>query len=116
MKSKNTSALSLIFLTVFVDLLGFGILIPILPAFAKKELLVDETAIGIAIAAYSLTQFLFNPVFSNLSDKHGRKKIIVICLLLNALGYVMFAYTSTFFMLLLSRFVAGIGGSSIGVA
>jgi len=116
MRLKNASALSLIFLTVFVDLLGFGILIPILPAFAKKELLVDETAIGIVIAAYSLTQFLFNPVFGNLSDKHGRKKIIVICLLLNALGYVIFAYTNTFFMLLLGRFVAGIGGSSIGVA
>ena len=82
MKFKNASALSLIFLTVFVDLLGFGILIPILPTFAKKELLVDETAIGIAIAAYSLTQFFFNPFFGNLSDKYGRKKIIVITLLL----------------------------------
>lgn len=116
MKFKNASALSLIFLTVFVDLLGFGILIPILPVFAKKELLVDETAIGIAIAAYSLTQFFFNPIFGNLSDKHGRKKIIVICLLLNALGYVLFAYTQSYFMLLVSRVVAGIGGSSIGVA
>ncbi len=116
MKLKNVSALSLIFLTVFVDLLGFGILIPILPTFAKKELLVDETAIGIAIAAYSLTQFFFNPVFGNLSDKYGRKKIIVICLLLNALGYVLFAYTHSYFMLLFSRVVAGIGGSSIGVA
>src|SRR4030065_26614 len=101
MKSKNTSALSLIFLTVFVDLLGFGILIPILPTFAKKELLVDETAIGIAIAIYSLTQFFFNPIFGKLSDKHGRKKIIVICLFLNAIGYVLFAYTHSYFMLCL---------------
>ena len=116
MKLKNASALSLIFLTVFVDLLGFGILIPILPTFAKKELLIDETAIGVAIAAYSLTQFFFNPVFGNLSDKYGRKKIIVICLLLNALGYVLFAYTHSFLMLLISRIVSGIGGSSIGVA
>jgi MFS transporter, DHA1 family, tetracycline resistance protein len=116
MKLKNTSALSLIFLTVFVDLLGFGILIPILPTFAKKELFVDETAIGIAIAVYSLTQFFFNPVFGNLSDKYGRKKIIVICLLLNAAGYVLFAYTHSYVMLIVSRVVAGIGGSSIGVA
>ncbi len=116
MKFKNASALSLIFLTVFVDLLGFGILIPILPTFAKKELLVDETAIGIAIAIYSLTQFFFNPVFGNLSDKYGRKRIIVICLFLNAIGYVLFAYTHSYFMLLTSRIIAGIGGSSIGVA
>ena len=116
MKLKNASALSLIFLTVFVDLLGFGILIPILPTFAKKELLVDETAIGIAIAIYSLTQFFFNPIFGKLSDKYGRKKIIVICLFLNAIGYVLFAYTHSYFMLLFSRVIAGIGGSSIGVA
>jgi len=50
---KQKSALGLIFLTVFIDLLGFGILIPILPTFAKKELLVDETAIGIVVAIYS---------------------------------------------------------------
>jgi MFS transporter, DHA1 family, tetracycline resistance protein len=116
MKIKNASALSLIFLTVFVDLLGFGILIPILPTFAKKELLVDESAIGIALAVYSLAQFIFNPVFGNLSDKYGRKKIIVFCLLLNAIGYVLFAYTHSYLMLLFSRVIAGIGGSSIGVA
>lgn len=116
MEFKKASALSLIFLTVFVDLLGFGILIPILPTFAKKELFVDETAIGIAIAIYSLTQFFFNPVFGNLSDRYGRKKIIVICLLLNVMGYVLFAYTHSYFMLLFSRVIAGLGGSSIGVA
>ncbi|NWF89676.1 MAG: MFS transporter, partial [Ignavibacteriaceae bacterium] len=116
MRSKPVSALSLIFLTVFVDLLGFGILIPILPTFAKTELNVDETAIGIAIAAYSLTQFFFNPVFGNLSDKHGRKKIIVITLLINAIGYVLFAFTHSYFMLLFARVISGVGGSSIGVA
>lgn len=116
MNIKKTSALNLIFITVFVDLLGFGILIPILPTFSKKVLFIDETAIGIVIAAYSLIQFFFNPLLGNLSDKYGRKKIIVICLLLNAAGYVLFAYTHSYFMLLLSRVVAGIGGSSIGVA
>ncbi|MCJ7552483.1 MAG: MFS transporter [Ignavibacteriaceae bacterium] len=113
---KNKSALSLIFLTVFIDLLGFGILIPILPSFAKKELGVDEAAIGIAIAIYSFVQFLFNPLFGKLSDKHGRKPVIVISLLLNAIGYIIFAYTHSYLMLLLSRTIAGIGGSSIGVA
>lgn len=113
---KNKSALSLIFLTVFIDLLGFGILIPILPSFAKKELGVDETAIGIAIAIYSFVQFLFNPVFGKMSDKYGRKPIIVITLFLNAVGYIIFAYTHSYLMLLLSRIIAGIGGSNIGVA
>jgi MFS transporter, DHA1 family, tetracycline resistance protein len=113
---KNRSALTLIFTTVFIDLLGFGILIPILPTFATKELHVDETAIGIAIAVYSFVQFFFNSFFGELSDKHGRKPIIVICLLLNAAGYVIFAFTRTYFVLIISRIVGGIGGSSIGVA
>jgi len=114
--SNKKSSLSLIFLVVFVDLLGFGILIPILPTFAVKALHIPESAIGIVLAVYSLVQFIFNPIFGSLSDKYGRRKIILITLLLNATGYVIFAFTHSFLMLLLSRVVAGVGGSSIGVA
>ncbi|MBK9099443.1 MAG: MFS transporter [bacterium] len=113
---KNKSALILIFITAFIDLLGFGILIPILPSFAVKELGVDEAAIGIAIAAYSFIQFLFNPILGKYSDKHGRKPVIVACLFINAIGYVIFAFTHSYIMLLFSRIIAGIGGSSIAVA
>jgi len=113
---KSKAGLSLIFLTVFIDLLGFGILIPILPSFAIKELGVDEAAVGIAIAIYSFVQFIFNPILGRVSDKHGRKPVIVMCLLINALGYVIFAFTSSYIILLVSRIVAGVGGSSIAVA
>lgn len=113
---KNRSGLVLIFLTVFIDLLGFGILIPILPSFSVKELHVDEAAVGIAIAIYSFVQFLFNPVLGKFSDKYGRKPVIVVCLFLNAMGYIVFAFTHSYLMLLVSRVIAGIGGSSIGVA
>ncbi|MBK9099965.1 MAG: MFS transporter [bacterium] len=91
-------------------------LIPILPSFAVKELGVDEAAIGIAIAAYSFIQFLFNPILGKYSDKHGRKPVIVACLFINAIGYVIFAFTHSYIMLLFSRIIAGIGGSSIAVA
>lgn len=113
---KSKSQLSMIFIVVFVDLLGFGILIPILPAFATKELGLGETSIGIVLASYSLVQFIFNPIFGGLSDKFGRRKIILYTLLINALGYVIFAFSHSLLMLLISRVVAGIGGSSIGVA
>jgi multidrug resistance protein len=113
---KNRSSLVLIFLTVFIDLLGFGILIPILPSFSVKELHIDEAAIGIAIAIYSFVQFLFNPILGKLSDKYGRKPVIVVCLFLNAIGYIVFSFTDSYILLLVSRVVAGIGGSSIGVA
>lgn len=113
---KNKSTLGLIFLTVFIDLLGFGILIPILPSFSVKVLHIDDTQIGIAIAIYSFMQFLFNPVLGKLSDKHGRKPIIVACLFLNVIGYLIFAFTNSFLVLLISRIVGGLGGSSVAVA
>lgn len=113
---RKNLPLSLIFLVVFIDLLGFGILIPILPTFAVNELNASESAIGIVLAMYSLTQFIFNPFFGSLSDRYGRRKVILFTLLLNAAGYFIFAYTHTFWMLILSRVIGGIGGSSIGVA
>ena len=113
---KNRTALTLIFLAVFIDLLGFGILIPILPTFATVKLKMDETTIGIVLAAYSFMQFLFIPLLGKLSDKYGRKPIITVCLFLNAIGYVIFAYTKSFELLIISRIVGGIGGSSVSVA
>jgi len=113
---KKNTPLLLIFITVFIDLLGFGILIPILPTFATKELGISEFLIGLAIALYSFTQFIFNPILGNLSDKYGRKPLIIGTLFLNAIGYIVFAFTHTYLLLLISRIVAGIGGSSIGVA
>jgi len=113
---KNKSALVLIFLSVFIDLLGFGILIPILPSFSIKILKIDEAQIGIALAIYSFVQFIFNPILGKLSDKRGRKPVIVFCLFLNAVGYIIFSFTHSYLLLLTSRVIAGIGGSSIGVA
>lgn len=113
---KKNLPLTLIFLVVFIDLLGFGILIPILPTFAVKVLSMNESSVGIVVAIYSLTQFLFNPLFGSLSDRFGRRNIILISLLLNAAGYIVFAFTHSFLMLIISRVIAGIGGSSIGVA
>lgn len=106
----------MIFLVVFIDLLGFGILMPILPTYAVGHLKTSESAIGIIIATYSFVQFLFNPFFGSMSDRYGRRKIILVTLLLNALGYVIFAVFESFPMLLVSRVIAGIGGSSLGVA
>lgn len=113
---KKNLPLGLIFLVVFIDLLGFGILIPILPTFATVELGISEGLIGVTLAAYSFVQFIFNPVLGTYSDKFGRRRIILITLLLNVVGYMVFSFSHTFFMLLLSRVICGVGGSSIGVA
>ncbi|MCH8326013.1 MAG: MFS transporter [Bacteroidetes bacterium] len=113
---KRKASLTLIFITVFIDLLGFGILIPILPTFSTIELNLSEFSIGLVLAIYSLTQFIFGPILGNLSDRVGRRPLIMGCLFLNAIGYIIFAFTNSFMLLLISRIVAGIGGSSISVA
>ena len=110
------ASLSVIFATVFIDLMGFGILIPILPTFASKELGISDFDIGILVAIYSLVQFLFNPLLGKLSDKIGRRPIILVSLLLTATSYVIFSFSHSFIMLFASRFLAGFGGSNIGVA
>lgn len=113
---KRKASLSLIFITVFIDLLGFGILIPILPTFSTIELNLSEFSIGLVLAIYSLTQFIFGPILGNLSDRLGRRPLIVGCLFLNAVGYIIFAFTNSFMLLIISRIVAGVGGGSVAVA
>ncbi|MCF6268366.1 MAG: MFS transporter [Melioribacteraceae bacterium] len=113
---KNKKALTIIFLTVFIDLLGFGILIPILPTFASGEIGISDFGIGVIIAIYSLTQFLFNPIIGRISDRVGRRPVILVTLLITSLSYIVFSFSTTFMILFASRLLAGIGGSNIGAA
>ncbi|MGD8779812.1 MAG: MFS transporter [Ignavibacteria bacterium] len=113
---NKKSAMTIVFFTVFIDMMGFGILIPILPTFASIELNVPDYGIGIVVAVYSLVQFLFNPVFGRISDKHGRRPIILVTLLITSLSYMIFSVADSFFLLLLARIMAGFGGSNLAVA
>ena len=113
---KNKSSLLLIFLAVFIDLIGFGILIPILPTIAVRNFQASDFQIGLLVAVFSFVQFIFNPFFGSVSDKKGRKPIIVICLLLSSLSYIIFSFAGSYLVLFISRIIAGLGGSSISVA
>jgi len=113
---RRKASLTIIFITVFIDLMGFGILIPILPTFASKNLAISDFGIGTIIAIYSLMQFLFNPILGKISDRIGRKPVIVISLLFTVASYVLFAFSNSFLLLFASRLLAGLGGSNIGVA
>ena len=113
---KNKASLGVIFITIFIDLMGFGLLIPILPTFASKDLGINDFGIGFIIAVYSLMQFIFNPIFGKLSDKVGRKPVIAVSLLMTATSYIIFSFAGSFIVLTLSRMLAGLGGSNIGVA
>ncbi len=96
--------------------MGFGILIPILPTFASKQLHISDFGIGVIVASFSFMQFIFNPIFGRVSDRIGRKPIIIFSLLTTALSYLIFSFADSFAILLLSRLLAGFGGSNISVA
>ncbi len=107
--------LSILFLTVFVDLVGFGIVLPLLPIYADR-FGASGTQIGILVLSYSAAQLLFSPVWGRLSDRIGRRPILIVGLLGSAASYLVFAYAGSVMVLLVSRIMAGIGGANIPVA
>ncbi|MBL8857061.1 MAG: MFS transporter [Planctomycetes bacterium] len=109
------SPLLFIFLTVFIDLLGFGIVIPLLPVYSKAYG-ASELMLGLLFAAFSGMQLLFAPVWGRLSDRIGRKPILVGGLFGTSLSYVLFAYSNSFELLMLSRLLAGFFGANISTA
>ncbi|HVN63462.1 MAG TPA: MFS transporter, partial [Candidatus Binataceae bacterium] len=100
------AARMILFLTVFIDLLGFGIVIPFLPMFAKR-MGVGAFGVGAILAVYSLAQLISAPVLGRISDRVGRKPVIMLGLLGSSVGYVIYGFAGTFFWLLISRAVHG---------
>ena len=113
--NKGKPLLVLLFFTVFIDLVGFGLIIPVMPTLAR-EYGASKTEVGLLIASYSLMQFIFTPFWGRLSDKVGRRPILLISLAASALGYVIWGFAGSLWMLLASRVVAGIGNANIAVA
>jgi DHA1 family tetracycline resistance protein-like MFS transporter len=109
------SPLAVLFLTVFVDLVGFGILLPILPAYAKS-FGASATAIGLLNAIYSFTQMAFAPVWGRLSDRVGRRPIIIMTALGGCVAYVIFGLADSLWLLFVARGFAGICGANISTA
>jgi MFS transporter, DHA1 family, tetracycline resistance protein len=105
----------LIFFTVFIDLIGFGIVLPLLPSYAAS-FQVGPTAIGMLVASFSLMQFLLAQWWGRLSDRIGRRPVLLIGLLGSALSYLLFGLAGSFAVLLVSRLVAGGMGATVNVA
>ena len=112
----------IIFLTVFIDLVGFGIVVPLVPVFSRHYG-ASGLVIGVIIASFSAMQFLFAPIWGKLSDRHGRRPVLLISTAGAALSYVLFAlgsgienHTTALWVLLAARSFAGICGGNITVA
>jgi multidrug resistance protein len=106
--------LTVLMITAFVDMLGLAMVIPLLPFYATK-LGASATIVGILIAAFSIAQLASAPLWGKFSDRYGRRPALLAGLIISAVAYVIFAYASTLWLLLLSRVVQGLGGGTIGV-
>lgn len=109
------SALLPIFFTVFIDLVGFGLVIPVMPTYAQ-QLHADGFTVGLLIASYSLMQFLLMPFWGRLSDHVGRRPILLLSLTMSALGYLVWGFSNSLAWLFASRLIAGAGNANIAVA
>src|SRR2546423_2016252 len=106
--------LTVLMITAFVDMLGLAMIIPLLPFYATK-MGASATIVGILIAAFSIAQLASAPLWGRFSDRYGRRPALLVGLLVSAVAYLIFAYASTLWLLLLSRAVQGLGGGTIGV-
>ncbi len=111
-----------IFLTVFIDLIGFGIIVPLIPSYSE-HFGAHGFVIGLIFASYSAMQFVFSPIWGRLSDRYGRRPILLISTAGAAVSYVLFArgtalenHTAALWLLVVSRVFAGICGGNITVA
>ncbi len=112
-----TTPLAIIFVTVFIDLIGFGMVIPILPFYANQSPFnATPFEIGVLFSIYSWMQFFFSPVLGRLSDKYGRRPILFISLLGSAIGYLVIGFAGTLPLVFLGRIISGITGANISTA
>jgi len=107
--------LGILFSTVLVDLVGFGIVLPALPLYAKG-FGADGLATGLLVTSYSLVQLVMAPVWGRVSDRIGRRPVLILGLLGSALAYVAFARADSLAALFVSRVIGGVGGSTIPAA
>src|SRR5215475_10387450 len=111
-----------VFLTVFIDLIGFGIVVPLVPLYSR-HFGAQGLVIGAIIASFSAMQFIFSPIWGRWSDRYGRRPILLLSTAGAACSYVLFAlssglenHTAAIWLMTLSRAFAGLCGGNITVA
>jgi len=111
------SPLIVIFTTVFIDLVGFGIVIPVLPFYVEGTKFHASTRmVGFLFASYSIMQLIFTPILGRLSDRYGRRPVLFLSLLGTSLGFFVLGFANTLWMLFAGRIIDGITGGNISTA
>ena len=111
----HRAKVGIVFLIVFIDLVGFGIVIPFLPLYAE-EFGPSPVVFSLLMASYSAMQFVFAPILGRLSDRHGRRPVLLLSLAGSVAGYLLFAFAGSLAMLFASRIIDGISGGNISTA
>ena len=116
--STPVAALPIIFATVVLDAVGIGLIFPILPALLQEVTHAANVApyIGVMTALYALMQFIFAPVLGSLSDRLGRRPVLLLSLAGAAVNYLFLAFAPSLWMLLLGRAIAGLTSANVSVA
>src|SRR5258707_1691676 len=115
MRKMIRSPLFLMALTIFLDFTGFGLIIPLLPFWAE-HLGANPLDVGLLLTVYALAQFVCTPILGALSDRYGRKGVILISLGIEMLSFALTALAGSLPLLLLARVIGGIGASNLGSA
>lgn len=113
--TSDKRPLATIFVTVFLYLVGFGVIIPIVPILGQR-FGASELEVSLLLSVYSLMQFLFAPFWGKLSDRFGRRPILLFCLVGEVFSYLLFAFSKSFEVLVVARCLAGFFGASISTA
>lgn len=119
-KNQKQAAIGFIFITMLIDITGWGIIIPVIPKLIEELIQGDISEAakvgGWLTFAYAITQFVFAPLVGNLSDKFGRRPIILISLFAFSMDYLLLAFAPTITWLFIGRIIAGLTGASITTA
>ena len=119
-KDKKQAAIGFIFITILIDIIGWGIIIPVIPTLIKELIHADISEAakygGWLTFAYAITQFVFAPLIGSLSDQFGRRPILLLSLFGFSLDYLLLAFAPTITWLFIGRILAGITGASITTA
>lgn len=112
---KNNRLLSSIFLIVFIDLLGFSLILPLLPFYAQS-FGASPAVVGLLVASYAGVQMISAPILGRLSDRFGRRPILLVSIFGSFLGFIFLGFARSLFILFIARIMDGITGGNLSVA
>lgn len=111
----QSRAIAVLFLTIFLDLMGFGLIIPILPTYAKT-LGATDAMVGLLGTSFSIMQFVFASFWGGLSDRFGRRPIMLASISIMIVAYILFANATVLWLLFATRLLKGFGAANLSVA